>query len=255
MQVRQPESLKSAKLVGELGLDQLDCLIVAAYGLLLPQHVLDAPRIGCVNVHASLLPRWRGAAPIPWAIASGDEATGVCLMQMEAGLDTGPVFASQRTPITVRDTSVELHHRLAQLGGGLMVDKLPELLEGSLTATPQDDAESNYARKLSRDDGLLRWHRPAVEIDRRIRAFNPYPGCVATLDDEPLKCWRSTLADGECDEPAGTVLDVDDEGMRVACAEGIVRISEVQRPGRSRITPAELATQLTLVGQRLGDGQ
>ncbi|MEM8858231.1 MAG: formyltransferase family protein [Chloroflexota bacterium] len=133
--VAQPESLRKAALVSELGLDQLDCLIVAAYGLLLPQAVLDAPRIGCINVHASLLPRWRGAAPIVWAIASGDEATGVCLMQMEAGLDTGPVFASQRTPIRRDETSVDLHNRLAQLGGNLLVQKLPELLAGRMTGT------------------------------------------------------------------------------------------------------------------------
>ena len=239
----------------ELGLDTLDCLIVAAYGLLLPQHVLDAPRIGCVNVHASLLPRWRGAAPIPWAIASGDRMTGVCLMQMERGLDTGPVYAEQHTPITDRDTSVDVHDRLAQLGGALMVDRLDDLLAGQLQATPQDGAQATYARKLTRQDGWLQWQRPAAEIDRRIRAFNPYPGCVATLAGEPLKCWRSVLASGDSEAPAGTVVAVDDAGMTVACSEGMVLISEVQRPGRGRITPAELATQMPLVGQRLGDGQ
>lgn len=217
--------------------------------------MLDAPRIGCVNVHASLLPRWRGAAPIPWAIASGDDATGVCLMQMEAGLDTGPVYALQRTPIADRDTSVDVHNRLAQLGGGLLVDRLADLLAGKLEATPQDDAEATYARKLTRQDGWLQWHQPAAEIDRRIRAFNPYPGCVATLADEPLKCWRSSLASGDNDAAAGTIVALDDAGMTVSCASGLVLISEVQRPGRGRITPSELATQMPLLGQRLGDAR
>ncbi len=253
--MRQPDSLKGQGTAEALGLDALDCLIVAAYGLILPQAVLDAPAQGCLNVHASLLPRWRGAAPIPWAIASGDRQSGVCLMQMEAGLDTGPVFASQATPIDGGETSVELHNRLAQLGGGLLVRELPAILAGALDAVPQDDEAATYARKLAREDGRIEWRQPAVEIDRRIRAFNPYPGCVATLDGEPLKLWRSVLdAAGEAiDAAPGTVLGVDETGMRVATGEGALRITEVQRPGRGRITPEALAQQRALDGVTLGD--
>ena len=253
--VAQPESLRKAGLVSELGLDQLDCLIVAAYGLLLPQAVLDAPRIGCINVHASLLPRWRGAAPIVWAIASGDEATGVCLMQMEAGLDTGPVFASQRTPIRRDETSVDLHNRLAQLGGNLLVQKLPELLAGRMTAQPQEDADATYARKLSREDGQIDWQRPATEIDARIRAFNPYPGCVASLYRKPLKCWESVLSEHQSDAQPGTVFLLDEHGMHVGCGDGAVCIGVVQRPGRGRIAAHELGSQSDLLGVVLGNGQ
>ncbi|MEL6448680.1 MAG: methionyl-tRNA formyltransferase [Pseudomonadota bacterium] len=255
LRVEQPVSLKPPETVDQLGLAELDALIVAAYGLILPQAVLDAPRGGCLNVHASLLPRWRGAAPIPWAIASGDAQSGVCLMQMEAGLDTGPVLASQATPIESRETAVELHNRLAQLGGDLLVHELAPILDGEREAVAQDDALATYARKLSREDGRVEWQWPAEEIDRRIRAFNPYPGCVATLGDESLKLWRSRLAaDVEASgAKPGTVLSVDDAGMNVATGEGVVRVTEVQRPGRGRITPEALSRQQALVGERLGD--
>ncbi|MEL6950688.1 MAG: methionyl-tRNA formyltransferase [Pseudomonadota bacterium] len=255
LRVEQPVSLKRAETVDPLGLAELDTLIVAAYGLILPQAVLDAPRAGCLNVHASLLPRWRGAAPIPWAIASGDAQSGVCLMQMEAGLDTGPVLASQATPIESRETAVELHNRLAQLGGDLLVQELGPILAGERDAQMQDDTLATYARKLSRDDGRIEWEWPAEDIDRRIRAFNPYPGCVATLGDEPLKLWRSRLAaDVDANDAApGTVLSVDDSGMYVAAGEGVVCVTEVQRPGRGRITPEALSRQQALAGERLGD--
>ena len=255
LRVEQPVSLKPTETVEQLGLAELDTLIVAAYGLILPQTVLDSPRAGCLNVHASLLPRWRGAAPIPWAIASGDTQSGVCLMQMEAGLDTGPVLASQATPIESRETAVELHNRLAQLGGDLLVQELGPILAGERDAQAQDDTLATYARKLSRDDGRIEWDWPAAEIDCRIRAFNPYPGCVATLSDEPLKLWRSRLAaDVDASGAApGTVLSVDDTGLYVAAGEGVVCVTEVQRPGRGRITPEALSRQQALVGERLGD--
>lgn len=255
LRVEQPVSLKPAETVAQLGLAELDTLIVAAYGLILPQKVLDAPRAGCLNVHASLLPRWRGAAPIPWAIASGDTQSGVCLMQMEAGLDTGPVLASQATPIESRETAVELHNRLAQLGGDLLVQELEPILDGDRQAVAQDDALATYARKLSREDGRIEWQWSAEEIDRRIRAFNPYPGCVATLGDEPLKLWRSRLAEDTDAGGAkpGTVLSVDEAGMNVAAGQGVVCVTEVQRPGRGRISPEALSRQQALTGECLGD--
>ncbi|MEL7296522.1 MAG: methionyl-tRNA formyltransferase [Pseudomonadota bacterium] len=255
LRVEQPVSLKDETLIDALSLESLDCLIVAAYGLLLPQHVLDAPRLGCVNIHASLLPRWRGAAPIVWALASGDSHTGVCLMQMEACLDTGPVLASQRTPISATETTVELHHRLAQLGGHLLVDKLPALLAGELLATPQDSEAACYAPKLQRADGQIDWSMSAREIDLRIRAFNPYPGSLAMLEGEPLKCWRSTLTTLTSSQEPGAIVGVDDDGMQVVTGDGVVCINEVQRPGRGRISAQELDRQIPLQGKVLGNGE
>ncbi|MEO0575777.1 MAG: methionyl-tRNA formyltransferase [Pseudomonadota bacterium] len=252
--VAQPETLKDSSLVESLGLDALDILIVAAYGLLLPAHVLDAPRRGCLNIHASLLPRWRGAAPIVWAIAEGDDVSGVCLMQMERGLDTGPVFATRQTPVRGQDTAQTLHDRLAQLGGDLLVQHLPDILSGEQTPTPQDDALKTYARKLHRDDGRIDWQQPAQVVDRRIRAFNPFPGSVATLADEPIKCWHSQLVETVHGAPPGSVLDVCDAGITVACGEGAVLLSEVQRPGKSRIDAAQLDSQLSVAEHVFGNG-
>lgn len=259
LQVAQPKSLKAHELIAELGLGELDLLIVAAYGLLLPQHVLDAPRLGCVNIHASLLPRWRGAAPIVWAIAEGDSSSGVCLMQMEAGLDTGPVLAAQSTPIRDDETSQQLHDRLAQLGGNLLVHELSDLLDGKLTSEPQDEALATYARKLSREDGVIDWTLPAEHVDRRIRAFNPYPGSVAMLDGQPVKIWRSVLAVedktlSEFTEP-GSVLDVSGDGILVACGKGAVWLRELQRPGRSRVDAVDFANSVALEHLRFGNGE
>lgn len=254
--VEQPKSLKSSETVESLELHRLDILIVAAYGLLLPQAVLDAPRLGCVNIHASLLPRWRGAAPIVWAIAEGDAASGVCLMQMEAGLDTGPVLAEQQTPIRDDETAADLHDRLAQLGGNLLVHALPDLLQGNLPVAAQDDTQATYARKLVREDGFIDWSQDAQWIDRRIRAFNPYPGCVVRLDDQPVKLWRSELlsVDDNRGMPPGSVLSVSAEGIDVACGRGAVRLTQLQRPGRGRVSAEAFANALSLDGKRFKNG-
>ena len=248
--VEQPVTLRTPEAQAMLSGQRLDLLLVAAYGLLLPQAVLDIPRLGCINVHASLLPRWRGAAPIPWAIASGDERTGVCLMQMEAGLDTGPVIACRDTPIGARETSADLHDRLAAMGGELLADRLPAILRGDVTATPQRDELATYARKLTRDDGQLDWRLPAAEVDRRIRAFNPYPGCVTWLRGEPLKCWRSHLSQAPLPEGAapGTLLGESEGGIAVAAGDGVVCVTEVQRPGRRRLAAAEFLRQNDVAG-------
>ncbi|MEL7025415.1 MAG: methionyl-tRNA formyltransferase [Pseudomonadota bacterium] len=256
LRVEQPKTLKSSEIVDGLGLDALDLLIVAAYGLILPQPVLDAPRLGCVNIHASLLPRWRGAAPIVWAIAEGDSVSGVCLMQMEAGLDTGPVLAEQRTPIQADETAADLHDRLAQLGGNLLVHDLPDILRGALDPQVQDHENATYARKLVREDGVIDWGQPAVDIDRRIRAFNPYPGCVARLDDEPVKIWRSVLGPAdrrELNEP-GKVLNVGADGIEVGCLRGSVLLTELQRPGRERVAAAAFAQAVAVGDRRFENG-
>ncbi|MEL6869764.1 MAG: methionyl-tRNA formyltransferase [Pseudomonadota bacterium] len=253
--VAQPDSLKDPQHSIDLQLDQLDVLIVAAYGLLLPQHVLDGPRRGCVNIHASLLPRWRGAAPIVWAIAEGDDSSGVCLMQMERGLDTGPVLAEQATRIRDVDTAATLHDRLAQLGGDLLVRHLPAIVRGEVQPVAQDDAASTYARKLTREDGDIDWSLDGAIVDRRIRAFNPYPGSVAMLGEEPIKLWNSTFVESPHGMSAGSVLSVDDEGIVVACGTDAVRLTQVQRPGKGKITALQLTQQIDIAAHTFGNAQ
>jgi methionyl-tRNA formyltransferase len=248
--VWQPTTLKDPDVVGKIAALNPDIIIVAAYGLILPQAVLDIPQSGCLNVHASLLPRWRGAAPIQQAILQGDAETGICLMRMEAGLDTGPVFACDVTPVTSVDTAGELHDRLATMGGDLLVAKLGDILDGKLEALPQDDSLATYAGKISRQDAAIDWHSSAEALDRQIRAYNPVPGAYFDLDGESVKCWSAMLAEG-VDGPAGKILQVDKGGFVVACHSGALRLLAVQRPGRKRVTGGEFAAQKNLVGKRL----
>jgi len=249
--VLQPATLRDADVVAQIEALDADLLVVAAYGLLLPQAVLDLPRRGCLNVHASLLPRWRGAAPIQHAILAGDPETGVCLMRMEAGLDTGPVYASAAVRIGDEETAGQLHDRLARLGADLLVDKLEAIMRGELEARPQDEAGTSYAGKIRRQDAALDWTRPATEIARAVRAYNPVPGAWFVLDGESIKCWRARPLEGGSGPP-GVVLDAGKHGIDVACGDGVLRLLEVQRPGRKRVSAAELAAQASLVGKRLG---
>ena len=202
---------------------------------------------GCLNVHASLLPRWRGAAPIQWAIASGDAETGVCLMQMEAGLDTGPVLALRRTPISHEDTSETLHVRLAELGGELVREELPRFLAGALTARPQPAEEVTLARMVEKEDGRLDWTRPAVELERRVRAFVPWPGAWSQLGPHRFKVWRAAVVPGS--GPPGTVLAAHGT-LDVASGDGALRLLEVQPEGKRRMNAAEF-----LSGHRLREGE
>ena len=245
--VLQPVRLRGTDFGERLAALRLDVAVVAAYGRILPPDVLSAPRLGCLNVHASLLPRWRGAAPIQWAIASGDAETGVCLMQMEAGLDTGPVLAVRRTPILPDDTSETLHARLSELGGALIREELPRFLAGALTPRPQPVEEVTLARLVEKDDGRLDWSRPAVELERRLRAFQPWPGGWTQLGGHLLKIWRAQVVDGS--GPPGTVLAA--HGVfDVACGTGVLRLLEVQPEGKRRMTAAEF-----LSGHRLSEGE
>ena len=247
----QPETLKDPALVSKMIDMQPDAIVVAAYGLILPQTVLDIPRHGCVNVHASILSRWRGAAPIQQAILEGDSETGISLMQMEAGLDCGPVFATSVTPIGAGETAGELHDRLALLGGELLVAKLPEILEGTLESVSQDDSLATYAGKIKTADAAITWVDSAHKVLRKIRAFNPIPGAFFDLDGARIKCWRAELHEGIAGS-AGTILAAGKEGIDVACSEGGVRLLEVQRPGGRRIAAAEFAAQSELQGKQLG---
>ncbi len=205
----------------------LDAAIVAAYGLILPQAMLDSPKRGCLNIHASLLPRWRGAAPIQASILAGDSETGITIMQMEAGLDTGPMLLRQGVPITLETTTATLHDTLAAIGANLILDALAS----PTPPTPQPDADATYAPKLSREDGRVDWSQPAETIDRQIRAFDPWPGTFTTLAGSPLKILAAKLSTSS--GTPGTVLD---NTLTIACGHHAIRLTKVQLPGRSALS-------------------
>jgi methionyl-tRNA formyltransferase len=217
-----------------------DVMVVAAYGLILPQWVLDAPRLGCMNIHASLLPRWRGAAPIHRAIEAGDAQTGVTIMQMDAGLDTGDMLLVQRVAIEPQDTTGSLHDKLAQLGGRLIVEALELAACGGLTRVPQPGEGVTYANKIDKAEAAIDWSQPADVIARRVRAFNPAPGATAQLGGEAVKLWRANALPGRGSVAPGTVVAVDERGIGVACGDGArLEISELQRAGGKRLAASD----------------
>ncbi len=225
----------------------LDLAVVAAYGLILPQVVLDAPRAGCVNLHGSLLPRWRGAAPIQRAILAGDAETGICLMKMEAGLDTGPVYARAALPITAQTTSSELHDDMAKLAARLLMQHLDAIAEGQLPALPQSDAGVTYAQKVEKSEARLDWRRPAIELERKVRAFTPWPGAEFELAGEVLKVIAAEVV-----PQSGVVGVLLDDQFTIACGEGALRLTLVQRPGRTPVDGAACLRGLHLsAGTRL----
>ena len=236
--VYQPQTLRDPAAQAELAALQADLMVVVAYGLILPQAVLDLPRLGCINSHASLLPRWRGAAPIQRAIEAGDDESGVTVMQMEAGLDTGPMLLKVRTPITAGDTGGTLHDRLAALGSQAVVQAVAALAAGTLTPEVQDDSLATYAHKLSKDEARIDWRRPAVELERLIRAFNPWPICHTTLGGEALKVHAARLGAGQ-GEP-GHILEASRNGLTVACGEGALSLTRLQLPGGKPLDFADL---------------
>lgn len=232
--VRHPKTLRTPEAQAEFQDLKLDCAVVAAYGLILPQPVLDAPKHGCVNVHASLLPRWRGAAPIHRAILAGDAETGVTIMQMEAGLDTGPMLLKDTLPIGPRTTARELHDALSMLGAELIVAALELLEAGALKPEPQPEDGVTYAAKLTKEEGLLDFTKPAAELDRQVRGLTPWPGCwFEAPTGEKIKVLAAEPARGD-DEP-GTILDNE---LRVACGTGALRLLTVQRPGKGPVDGA-----------------
>lgn len=246
--VFQPASLRECAALEILRATKADVLLVAAYGLILPQAVLDLPRFGCLNIHASLLPRWRGAAPIQRAILAGDRETGVCIMQMEAGLDTGPVLARTVTPIAGEDTAGTLHDRLAEIGAQLAVDVLARL---PLTAEAQSAEGVTYAAKIEKPEACIDWRLAADELDRRIRAFNPFPGAQIVLSGSVLKIWKARPAPCGAGAP-GTIVALDKTGITVACGTGALCIGELQKAGGKRLTAERfLAGHALQVGQVL----
>jgi len=236
--VLQPATLRDAAAQAELAALEPDLMLVVAYGLILPQAVLDIPRLGCLNSHASLLPRWRGAAPIQRAIEAGDAESGVTVMRMEAGLDTGPMLLKVTTPIAPEDTGGSLHDRLAGLGAQALVEAVGRLAAGDLPGEVQDDALATYAHKLNKDEARLDWRRPAVELERLIRAFNPWPVCHSSLGDTPLKVYAAVLEAGG--GVPGSILAASREGLTVACGEGALRLTRLQLPGGRPLAFAEL---------------
>lgn len=229
--VHQPERLTSETERAPLVAAAPDVLVVVAYGLLLPQAVLALPRQGCVNVHASLLPRWRGAAPIQRALLAGDSETGVCLMRMAPGMDTGPVYACRRTPIGADDTAGTLHDRLADAGAALLADNLEGLLRGELEPTPQPEEGVTHAAKITKAEARLDWTQPAQALARQVAAFNPWPVAEADWAGQRLRVWRARPLATETTTEPGTVIAAGPEGLDVACGEGCLRITELQAPG------------------------
>ncbi|MTH33464.1 methionyl-tRNA formyltransferase [Paracoccus limosus] len=235
--VRTPLRLREAEDQAAFADLQADVAVVVAYGLILPQVVLDAPRLGCLNIHASLLPRWRGAAPIHRAIMAGDAETGVAIMQMQAGLDTGPVLAETRTPIGPEDTTADLHDRLSAMGAALITDVLDRL---PLPATPQAEGGVTYAHKIDKAEARIDWSRPAAELDRQIRGLSPFPGAWCMVGGERLKLLRSRVIAGK--GAPGEVLS----GFVIACGEGAIEVTEAQREGKRPMPAAEVLRGLTL---------
>lgn len=227
----QPPSLKDEAAQKALAALQADVMVVAAYGLILPQAVLDIPRHGCLNIHASLLPRWRGAAPIQRAILAGDMESGITIMQMDAGLDTGAMLLRRSCPISREDTAATLHDTLAELGANCIVETLEQLALGKLNPVVQDDAAACYAAKLQKSEAAIDWAQPAEQIHRAIRAFNPFPGSVTGLAAIPgIKVWQAGLISGRSGQP-GEVLQVARDGILVACGEGALNLEVLQKPG------------------------
>ena len=254
--VMQPERLRAIEDQQALAALKPDLLVVVAYGLILPQAVLDIPRLGCINSHASLLPRWRGAAPIQRAIEAGDSETGVTVMQMEAGLDTGPMLLKVSTPISGEDTGGSLHDRLAELGPPAVLQAIDGLAAGTLQGEVQDDALATYAHKLNKQVSAIDWQRPARELDCLIRAFNPWPLAHAQLDGKPLKVWSAVPAEGQ--GAPGQVLACERDGLLVACGEGALRLTRLQLPGGKPLAFADLYNarrEQFAPGLLLGNGQ
>ena len=250
--VYQPFSLKSAEAQAELAGLQPDLMVVVAYGLILPPAVLATPGLGCVNVHASLLPRWRGAAPIQRAILAGDTETGVCLMQMEAGLDTGPVLACKSCEIAADDTGSRLHDKLAQQGAQLLSVNLDALERGELEPHPQDDTRASYAGKLEKSEARIDWSRPATELARMVRAFNSWPVAETRYLGRQLRIWEAIPLPGGRAVPPGTVLSATRDGIDVACGGGCLRILRLQLPGARAVPAADFVNAHSLEGVCLG---
>ena len=240
LSVIQPKSLKNEDAQQQLAQFNADLMVVVAYGLILPQVVLDTPRLGCINVHGSLLPRWRGAAPIQRAIWAGDQQSGVTIMQMDKGLDTGAMLYKATLDIAIDETSATLYQRLADLGPPALVDAIGLLSQGELTAEVQDESLTNYAKKLSKDEAKINWQDDAITIERCVRAFNPWPVSTFQLDDMTIKVRQAQLSELQSDQAPGTVLQADKHGIVIATGNGAITLQQLQFPGKKALAAADI---------------
>ncbi|WP_049631247.1 methionyl-tRNA formyltransferase [Cellvibrio sp. pealriver] len=242
--VYQPLNFKSPEAVAELASLNADLMVVVAYGLILPKIVLDTPRLGCINVHASILPRWRGAAPIQRAIEAGDTETGVTIMQMDVGLDTGDMLIKAFCPILPDDTGGSLHDKLIHIGTPALLEALDLIQSGLITPEKQDDSQSNYAPKLSKEEAALNWQLPSVELERKVRAFNPFPVAHTKLagagDDQRIRVWAATFSTQTHTANPGSITRIDPQGLWIACAQGQLILEQLQLPGKKAMTVTEI---------------
>jgi methionyl-tRNA formyltransferase len=258
MQVAQPSSLRLEGKYPDIAKEAHallqttphDVMVVAAYGLILPRSVLQIPRLGCINIHASLLPRWRGAAPIHRAIEAGDTETGVTIMQMEEALDTGPMLMMEKLPIVPTETTTALHDKLATLGGRMIVDSMRGLQHGSLPATPQPEQGANYAAKISKEEAHLDFSLPAEVLARKVWAFNPFPAAAGVVDGVTVKFWQAVAVASETTSMPGQVLAANaQDGVLIACGQGVLRVDELQKPGGKRLSAGEFLKGFSLEGR------
>jgi methionyl-tRNA formyltransferase len=251
--IAQPPTLKNAEGRAGLATWAPDLLVVVAYGLILPREALQLPRLGCLNIHGSVLPRWRGAAPIQRALLAGDVETGVTIMQLDEGLDTGPVLLERRRPIGLHDTAGDLHDALAELGAAALLEAIDGLTTGKLLPRAQPAEGVTYAAKIEKSEARIDWNEDAVQLDRKIRAFNPWPMAETHLAGESLRLLRATVADAgaRAAEP-GTVLGLADDGLRVACGTGVLAVRELQRAGKRPVSARDFANAMRLAGLRFG---
>ncbi|ALB64300.1 Methionyl-tRNA formyltransferase [Cronobacter condimenti 1330] len=238
--VFQPKSLRPAENQALVAGLNADVMVVVAYGLILPEAVLAMPRLGCINVHGSLLPHWRGAAPIQRSLWAGDAETGVTIMQMDKGLDTGDMLRKLACPITSEDTSASLYDKLARLGPQGLLETLRDLANGNIAPEKQDDAQATYAEKLSKEEARLDWSLSAAQLERCIRAFNPWPVSYFMIDDQPVKVWKASVMTNQSDAAPGTVLDASKQGIQIATAEGMLNLEMLQPAGKKAMTAQDL---------------
>ncbi len=250
--VLQPVSLKDEEAQQILASHNADLMVVVAYGLILPKAVLDMPRLGCINIHGSILPKWRGAAPIQRSIEAGDAETGVTIMQMDVGLDTGDMLLIETTPISTDDTAQTVHDRLSTLGAEAMMKVIPQLENGTANPIQQNDDLATYAHKMSKAEADINWTESAQTLSQRIRAFNPWPVCFTQLDGQPLRIWMAAASTEPSNAPAGSIVKTDKQGVWVATGDSLLCITELQPAGKKRMKAADFANARQLDGTVLG---